>query len=260
MSLTTAATLPYAIKEVWDKRALMNARDNLFQNRWARPGMLPQNVGDTYEWYRINDLSTVSTALSAGVTPQPHTPAEIRVRGTIDWYGAYILHDDRLEYTAYHPVIQHFTDILGYQCGASINDLTRTQQAAGLTNIVWPGSNTADSTVAAGEVMTFSLFARALANLMGNNAKPAEGQSYVAIMHPFVYFDFIQDDQVQNAFREAAQADGVNPYRTGFVGEIAGCKIYVTSRALVTADAGAGNVDIYTTMFFGKPQWVAQAA
>jgi N4-gp56 family major capsid protein len=186
------------------------------------------------------------------IAPAPKGPVT-----TASWYGAHILHDEEVQYTTYHPVINYFSERLGYQAGISINDLTRTEQASGLTTVVRPGAHTADSTITASDIMDFALFAKGLATLQANNAPPAENGAYVALMHPFVYWDFVQDDQVQNAFREAAEAEGVNPYRNGYMGQIGNCKLYVSSRALVTADAGSGSVDIYSTFMFGSLTAVA---
>jgi N4-gp56 family major capsid protein len=83
MALTTATTVSDAIKEYWDTKALLVAQENLFQNRWARPGTLPQGIGKTYEWYRMENLDPVVNALTPGVTPQAVQPSDTKIQGTI---------------------------------------------------------------------------------------------------------------------------------------------------------------------------------
>lgn len=253
MTLQTSNTMTNTIVEYWQEQLLTNAWGSLFQNRWSTEGIIPQKNGKTYEWYGIDNFTTTDTPLSAGVTPAPLNVAERTRVATVNWYGAYVAHSDELEYTAYHPIITAFVDQLGYQCGASINDLTRTYHAANFTTVIRPNGYSADSSITASDVMDFPLFSRAITTLSNNEGQGVEGENYACLMHPHQYHDFIQDDQVRESLREAAVADGVDPYATGFRGTLLNTNIYVSSRALVTANVGSGaTVDVYTAFFFAR--------
>jgi N4-gp56 family major capsid protein len=252
VSTTTTGTLPYTIKEYWDKRLLLRALPNLQHNRWGQPGVIPSNMGDVYEWRKFGALDTITSSLPEGITPAPHTPDMTRVRMTADWYGAYIAHSDRLQYTAYDPIISEFSELLGEQCGRSIDILTRTQMVSGFTTVVRPGTYTADSDITSTDVMTYALLVKAMATLAGNDALPAEGMDYVAILHPYVWADLLNDEDIHKVFQAAADSESINPFRTGYLGKILNIKLYMTTHGYVNSDAGSGNVDVYTTFLLAR--------
>lgn len=252
MSTTGTATLPDTIKEFWDKRLLLRAVPNLHHNRWGRIGIQPRQMGKTYEWRRFTELSTVLTPLSEGVTPAPVQPAMTKVTMEAEWYGSYIAHTDQLEYEAYDPIIESFSDLLGEQCGRSIDLLTRAVLVAGLTTVVRPGTITTDANITATDVLTYTVLSKAVATLAANNALPAEGQQYIALVHPHVVFDMLNDENIHKVFQAASEAESTNPFRTGYIGRLLNVDFYQSSHGYIDTDAGSGNVDVYTTFLFGK--------
>lgn len=253
MPQQTTSSLSVEMKDFYSDRLLMRAVPNLIHGRWGQPAILNQNTGNRFEWRKFGALNVTTTELTEGQTPASDNASVTQVFAEPLWYGAYLVHTDELEYTSFDNIVANFSDILGEQCGRSIDQLTRTEFVNNLTtNIVYPGSVSALANVTSTDIMDFSLFAESLATLMDNDVKPVEGMNYVAILHPFTWADLIQDQTVQKAFQAAADAEGTNPFRSGFVGRLLMCDIYVTSHGYVNTDAGSSNTDVYYTWFLGK--------
>lgn len=253
MAIATTDSLSGELWEVWEKRTLMRALPHLVHNRPAQVAPMPKGMGETIKWRKFGELDTVSTALSEGITPAPHTPDVSTVEATMDFYGAYLTHTDKLEYTAFDPILQHFNDILGEQCGRSIDLLTRAEMVSGFTtNTILPSTYTNQNQITSNDLLDYDLFAKAIATLGAANATPIEGQDYMVIMHWYTWKDLYADPVIRDLFQADNPNAGSNPFRTGRIGRLLNTVIYVTSHAYVNADAGASNADVYSTFVIGR--------
>lgn len=253
MSTATTTSLAGELWEVWEKRTLIRALPHLVHNRPAQVAPIPRGMGETIKWRKFGELPTVSSALTEGVTPAPHEPDVTTIQATMQFYGAYLTHTDKLEYTAFDPVIQHFNDILGEQCGRSIDLLTRSEMVSGFTtNVVRPGAYTADNQITSNDLLDYDLLAKGIATLGAANAQPSEGPDYMLILHWHTWKDLYADPVIRDLFVADNPTSATNPFRTGRLGRLLNTAVYVTSHAYFNVDAGASNADVYTSFLIGR--------
>lgn len=122
------------------------------------------------------------------------------------------------------------------------------------TNVLYAGTgNAATGDVAAGDVVDGTLLRRAAATLKADDV-PTFGGYLHAIIHPAVVFD-IQGDDAVGGWIDANKYAGALALMTGEVGKYAGIRFIESSNAAVKAAAGAGGVDVYSTVVFGPGAW-----
>ena len=76
------------------------------------------------------------------------------------------------------------------------------------------------------------------------------GSDYVWIIHPHVSYD-LKSETGDGAFIAPAQYVNTDKIYNNEIGKFAGFKFVESNRALLSADAGAGNVDAYWNYIFG---------
>lgn len=112
---------------------------------------------------------------------------------------------------------------------------------------------TARASIAAGDVLTLPYAMRAHARLSAAGAPPfvipGIGQVYLAMVHPHVAYDLKSAATAPTVFSGPTYVNAGN-VSLNVIG-VAGGFLWVESAAsaLVSADAGAGNVDVYSTIF-----------
>jgi N4-gp56 family major capsid protein len=249
----TTDTLSGELWEKWETRTLIRALPHLVHNKFAQVYPMPQGMGETIKFRKFGELSTVSAALTEGVTPAAHSTTVTTVTATMDFYGAYLTHTDKLRYTAFDPIIQHFNDVLGEQCGRSIDILTRTEMVSGFTtNVVYPSTYTNVNQITSADILDYDLLSKGIAIQGTARARPVEGMKFPVIMHWYTWRDLMRDEIVREMFQADNANAGTNPFRSGRVGELLNMVIYVTDHAYVNTDAGASSTDVYYTFILGQ--------
>lgn len=259
MATVTTSVLPDQIKTHYLMRLLMRAYPRLVHGRFAQKATLPKRAGRTLEWRRFGSLPNVLTPLSeaawgyGGTIPAPVDPTQSTITASPAFYGAYMEYTDDVELQSIDPLLEVFTDLLGEQAGKSVDTLTRNVLAASLTNVVYGGDATDVSELATGDNMNFQVFANAAGTLLGNDAIPVDGDLFPVIMHPYIWVDLIQDDDIHKAFAAASNSGGGNQFTSGYIGDLLGFRIYMTSNANVeNTGGGNGDGDVYYTIFLGQ--------
>lgn len=120
--------------------------------------------------------------------------------------------------------------------------------AAG-TNVLFGGTATARTGVAATDVITGTLVRRATQSLKADSV-PAFGDGYHAIIHPAVVFDFEEDNDV-GGWLDASRYAGAQAILAGEIGKYAGVHFFESARARVFATGGSGSADVYSTIIMG---------
>ncbi len=259
MSTVTTTSLPNQIKTHYLMKLLMRAYPRLVHGRFSQKASIPKRTGKTLEWRRFGDLPEVLTPLNetawgyGGTIPAPVDPTQTNITASPSMYGSYMEWSDDVELMAIDPLVEVFADLLGEQAGKSVDTLTRNIIAASLTNVVYGGNATSVGTLATGDVLTFQVFANALGTLMGNEAIPFDGDKFPCILHPYTWVDLIQDEDIHKVFQAASHAEGKNQFTTGYIGDLLGAKLYMTSNANVTTNGGPNaDGDVYYTIFLGQ--------
>lgn len=235
-----------AIKDVYEKKLLLVAASRFVHGVRAT---LATFKGGSYELRRYGALAAVTTSLSAeGVTPvEGSAPSLTKLTLTPLYYGNWIGHTDEIEVVQYDDTVMQSVKALGRQAGLSFDTILRNTMTDGATKLYANGQSASTDLDTTNDKATWSDFLRAYATLMGANA--IEGGGYDVIMHPFSYAELMQDDDFVGLF----QQESPSPMRTGYVGSILGCKIWVSSNARVHSGAGADtSTNVYDMLFIGE--------
>src|SRR5690606_41464270 len=67
---------------------------------------------------------------------------------------------------------------------------------------------------------------------------PVDGDDFIVILHPFTWASLMSDPTFVNLFIHASENGDGNPLRSGYVGRILRCKIFVSSNAREYANEG----------------------
>jgi len=242
------ASLSSAIKTLYERRLLTRALPRLVHGRF---GQKPRWKGyGAYEVRRWESLSLVSSTLTEGNTPLEHAAPTITViTMTPEWYGAYIKYTDKLVMTSFDPAVSEISALLGEQAGLSIDTIIRNALTAGATKDYAGGATSRATIDKTNDIIAFVDFIQNVAELENQNTRPVEGPFYVVIMHPHTWATLMQDTTFVTLFTR----EGGESLRSGFVGTILNCKLYVTSNAREYVDAGQNSVeDVYSMLFIGR--------
>lgn len=138
MSMTTMATLPPAVNQIFDRLLLMIARPYLIYNKFAVKKALPQNSGRQMVHRRYLRLSNATTPVASGDLISEVAAQAVDIVTQIQFYGAFIKYDNQMQMLINDPILNSFTELLGIQMGTTLDALTRDVLAAtsSVTNCV----------------------------------------------------------------------------------------------------------------------------
>lgn len=252
MANNTQTTLSDAVKTQYERRLLTRALPRLVHGRWGLKARLNKN--GAYELRKYGALTAVTAALTEGATPAEQSAISLTlVTITPAFYGAWIGWTDEIDMTAFDPIVSEFSSILGEQAGLSGDTLIRNALTDGATKD-YSGSATSRATLdAPAHNLTYADFIKQVAELENANAMPVDGDNFVCVMGPFTWATLMQDPTFVNLFIEAGESSDNNPLRSGYVGRILRCKIYVSSNAREYANEGVGSTtDVYSMLFIAR--------
>ena len=252
MANNTQASLSDAIKTMYERRLLTRALPRLIHGRWGMQARL--NKFGSYELRKYGALSAITSTLTEGTTPSEQAAISVTlVTMTPSFYGAWLGTTDELEMTAFDPIISEFSSILGEQAGLSADTIIRNALTDGATKD-YAGSATSRVTLdAPAHNLSYADFIKQVAALEAENALPVDGEDFVVIMHSFTWASLMQDPTFVNLFTAAGENGASGPLRSGYVGRILRCKIFVSSNSREYADGGVGSTtDVYSMLFIAR--------
>ena len=244
-SLTNANALSPEMKTFYDKTLITLAGANLVHEQFGQRRPIPQHGGKTVEFRRFSKLPKALTAITEGVTPAGNKLNVSAVSCTVDQYGDYIEQTDMLELTAVDNTIVEATKELASQAGMTLDTVVRNELIGG-TNVMYAPKVTGgtETEVTLREDITADCRLRvkdvfkAAAELKAVNA-PKIGGSYVAIIHPYVAYDLMQE--------AGEQWIGIQKYANpenilkGEIGTLAGVRFVESTEAKIFAPAEIGS-------------------
>lgn len=227
------------MKTFYDKTLITLAGANLVHEQFGQKRPIPKNGGKTIEFRKFSKLPKALTAITEGVTPAGNKLSVSAVSCTVDQYGDYIEQTDMLELTAVDNTIVEATKELASQAGLTLDTVVRNELIGG-TNVMYApevkdGKEreitlredvTADCRLRVKDVF------KAAAELKAVNAPKING-SYVAIIHPYVAYDLMQE--------AGEQWIGIQKYANpenilkGEIGSLAGVRFVESTEAKIFA-------------------------
>ena len=240
-ALTNENALSPEMKTFYDKTLITLAGANLVHEQFGQRRPIPKHGGKTVEFRRFSKLPKALTAITEGVTPAGNKLNVSAVSCTVDQYGDYIEQTDMLELTAVDNTIVEATKELASQAGLTLDTVVRNELIGG-TNVMYAPkvSGGTETEVTLREDITADCRLRvkdvfkAAAELKAVNA-PKIGGSYVAVIHPYVAYDLMQD--------AGEQWLGIQKYANpenmlkGEIGQLAGVRFVESTEAKIFAPA-----------------------
>lgn len=245
---TTTGALSSEMKTFYDKLLLERTVPQLLYSKFAQERPIPANGGKIIEFRKFDAIATATTPLTEGTPPSLKDLTMSAITATVDQYGDAIGVTDLLSTTTIDPILVEIVQILSEQAAETIDELVRDVLVAG-TTVLYASTHTARNQIVASSILTPQEIRRAVLQLKLNRARKIDG-FYQAIIHPRTEMDLINSDEWREAQVYGNNAKGVFD---GSIGTLYGVKFWVTDKAKVWADAGAGStVDVFGTIFLGQ--------
>lgn len=249
-SNTTGNNLSNEIKTYYSDYLIDMAEGELVHDQFGQKRPIPQGNGKTIEFRKWTPLAKITTELTEGVTPDGQALDMSVLTARVKQYGGYVIVSDILDLTAIDNVKTEATQLIGSQAGRSLDTIVREILNGG-TNVQYhEGERATRTAITATDYLTVKSIANAVRTLKRANAKKMDG-NYVAIIHPDVAFDLMQDSAWKDWHQYVTPENKYN----GEIGMIDGVRFVETTEAKIfTADGGSGSAtfDIYSTLVLAK--------
>ena len=240
------------MKTFYDKTLITLAGPNLVHDQFGQKRPIPKNGGKTIEFRRFSKLPKALTPITEGVTPTGNKLKVSAMTARVDQYGDYIEQTDMLELTAIDNTIVEATKELASQAGLTLDTVVRNELMGG-TNVMYgskdgtPATSRADITGA--HKLTVKDVFKAAAELKAVNAPKING-SYVAIIHPYVAYDIMQE--AGDTWVDIQKYKNPEKIYRGEIGELGGVRFVESTEAKIIAPAaisdGVGRLHVKTAI------------
>lgn len=249
-SNTTGNNLSNEIKTYYSDYLIDMAEGELVHDQFGQKRPIPQGNGKTIEFRKWTPLAKITTELTEGVTPDGQALDMSVLTARVKQYGGYVIVSDILDLTAIDNVKTEATQLIGSQAGRSLDTIVREILNGG-TNVQYhEGERATRTAITATDYLTVKSIANAVRTLKRANAKKMDG-NYVAIIHPDVAFDLMQDSAWKDWHQYVTPENKYN----GEIGMIDGVRFVETTEAKIFTDAGGSGsaaFDIYSTLVLAK--------
>ena len=247
---TSTETLSAEMKTFYDSVLLDNAKPNLVHDQFGQKRPIPKNNGKQIEFRRYTSLEKALTPLTEGVTPDPNSLKVTTVTATVEQYGDWISMSDVLLLTAIDNNLAEAVQLLGDQAGRTLDTITRDVINGG-TNVLYAPNGT-DAVTSRGALtanahMTAQLVMKAAAILKGANASTFDND-FVAIIHPYVAYDLMQDEGWKELHKYCAPENAFE----GELGKLGRVRFVESTEAKIWGEAGASKAAVFSTLVIGK--------
>ena len=226
------------MKTFYDKTLIELAKPALIFDQLGQKRPIPAGGGQTIEFRRFNSLPKATTPIIEGVTPTGSKLTVTPVTATVDQYGDYVELTDMIELTSVDPIVVEATRQLADQAGRTIDTVVRNQIMGGTNVMYCPNVDatgketevearyelTEDSKLRVKDVF------KAAAQLKAMNAPTING-SYVAVIHPYVAYDLMQD--AEGKWIDIQKYASPENILSGEIGTLGGVRFVQSSEAKI---------------------------
>ena len=234
------------MKTFYDKTLIELSGPSLVFAQFGQKRPIPQNGGKTIEFRKFSSLPKALTPITEGVTPTGSKLTVVPVTTTVDQYGDYVELTDMIELTSVDPIVVEATKQLADQAGRTIDTVVRNQIICG-TKVYYCPKVSADgketevtsrSDLGADAKLRVKDVFKAAAILKAMNAPSIDG-SYVAVIHPYVAYDLMQDAEGQ--WLDIQKYTDPATVLRGEIGTLGGVRFVQTTEAKVYHDGDLGS-------------------
>lgn len=250
---STDSDIAKEFKTYYDKRLIRKAGPNLVFAQFAVKRPLPQGSGKTIEFRGFHELDTDVNArkLTEGVTPAAQKLRMYTIEATVAQYGGWVGINDVVKTTAIDPMVTQAVDALSSQAETVLDKIIRNAIVGDdEVNEAYAASAATESAMTpANHKITVNDIRRIVNMLKRANAPRIDG-AYPLILHTDVSTDLQADEEYKTLYHYK------NPEKlaAGYVGDIAGARIYESTNVLITKNETSGNA-IYHNVLVGQDSY-----
>lgn len=246
-------SLPAEVRQTYSMTLLMAAEPKLIHAAFMEDRDIPLNGGTTQIMRRWELIAPNTTALTEGVTPGSDIPTVTPVSVAVAQYGRWIPVTDLANWAMIDNPKTQIVARQGEQAARSIDRLARAVITGG-TVAQYANGETSRATIAVGDKITAIELKKAKRTLaLAFVEKFADG-CYVAIISEFTVFD-IEAMTEWFTVHSYSQGQSDNLYK-GEIGMLFGIRFVVSPEAVIFSGAGAGGIDVYGTVVFGRDAFI----
>lgn len=254
-NVTTDSGLSGEMKTYYEDTLLDEAEPNLVHDQFGDKYPIPKGKGKTIEFRKYDSLPKALTPLTEGVTPNGKKLNMSTITAEVSQYGDYIVTSDILELTAIDNNVVQSTKILGSQAGRTLDTITREILAGG-TNVLYAPKISAGSeaTVSSRKdldttaLLTPDLCFQAQAILKAQIAPLIDG-CYVGIIHPYVAYDLMRNEEWIDAHKYARPEDIFE----GEIGKMGNIRFVQSTESKIWKDSTCPTgLAVFSTLILGS--------
>lgn len=251
MSSTTTG-LSAEMSTFYDKVFLERAQEMTVYDIGATKKSIARNMGTTINFTRRSPLAKATTPLTEATNPSATDMTSTTVSAVIKDYGNYTTVGQLYSMTSIDEGLREHVEVHGQNAAETIDQLIANELDGGGTATI-ANSVAAVSSIAASDTIDGADVRAQVRRLKLNKAPVFRGGNiqanhYGAVIPVSVVHDLRGNSEWLDAYRYTT-ADNI---RNGRAGTLHGVEFFETNNEVLTADAGAGNVDVYKTFFFGQ--------
>jgi N4-gp56 family major capsid protein len=240
-------TLPPEVRQAYAVQLLLAARPALVHAQFCDDKPIPKMSGTTMHMRRFELLTPATTPLTEGVTPAGNTLTVTDVPVSIQQFGDFIVLSDMFSWVAIDPILTEAADVLGFQAGQTLDQLSRNFMNIG-TSVIYAGGAVSRAALTVNNKYTSVEIKKSTRALQKVYAAPYDGQNYIAIVSP----DTVYDIQSTSEWLNTGEYSDPEAIFSGEVGRLYGIRYIQSGIATIFAGAGAAGQDIHGTLTFGK--------
>jgi len=130
MAITTTTEVDPAVSTYYDRVLLERALPFLIHDIAADQKDIPAKNGNTIKFRRYSSLTTATTPLTEGQSPNGQKLAKTDLTSQIAFYGDFVTITDVIDLTVEDPVLTVEAELLGEQMGETRDELVKDMLAA----------------------------------------------------------------------------------------------------------------------------------
>ena len=251
MAFVSSTTLSNQVLESFDRTAMYALRSLPQFSAFAqvKPGDVT-NPGNPVNFRFWTDMAQAVTPLVETTDITPVSLSDSAVQVTPVEYGNGIIKTVVIRSDSY---LNHFdsdtASLVAWNMVDSIDKVAANALDASGTEY-FANAAASEAALVAGDNLSSTEVRQMSALMAADNVLPFAGD-FFSLIHPHIEFD-LKDETGDGAWVIPASYVNTDKIYNNELGKFGGFRFITSSRALLTADGGAANVDSYTTYFIGK--------